>query len=193
MKKLIIILLLIPLFSLGQNECLDNDVFAFNSKDIKEEAEGLRTEYKRSEQFFKKVIKNFYTELNFLCSNKCKEKKVDIPFAEVPYPPKFLQCFFVNDEDSRDCFADQISEHIRQNLSYPKIAQEMGIQGRVYINFVIDQCGYVSDIRMRGPDENLEKEAYRIISLLPRFLPGRDNFGMPVLVPFSIPITFRLN
>ena len=74
---------------------------------------------------------------------------------------------------------------------YPEIAQEMGIQGRVYVNFIIGKDGVISNIRMRGPDKNLEQEAGRIIGRLPQMTPGKQR-GRPVRVPFSIPITFRL-
>jgi protein TonB len=67
----------------------------------------------------------------------------------------------------------------------------MGIQGRVFVNFIIAKDGSIIDIKMRGPDKNLEKEAKRIISLLPQMIPGKQR-GRPVRVPFSIPITFRL-
>ena len=49
-----------------------------------------------------------------------------------------------------------MNKHIRKNFRYPEIAQEMGIQGRVYINFVIDKDGSITSIRMRGPDKNLD-------------------------------------
>ena len=67
----------------------------------------------------------------------------------------------------------------------------MGIQGRVYVNFIISKDGSITSIRMRGPDKNLEKEAARIIGRLPKMTPGKQR-GRPVRVPFSIPITFRL-
>ena len=67
----------------------------------------------------------------------------------------------------------------------------MGIQGRVFVNFIISKDGSITDIKMRGPDKNLEKEAKRIISLLPQMIQGKQR-GRPVRVPFSIPITFRL-
>ena len=57
--------------------------------------------------------------------------------------------------------------------------------------FIISKDGSITNIRMRGPDKNLEKEAERIISKLPAMTPGKQR-GRPVRVPFSIPITFRL-
>ena len=67
----------------------------------------------------------------------------------------------------------------------------MGIQGRVFVQFTIGKDGSISGIRTRGPDKNLEKEANRIISRLPTMTPGKQR-GRPVRVPFSIPITFKL-
>jgi protein TonB len=67
----------------------------------------------------------------------------------------------------------------------------MGIQGRVNVMFVIQKDGSIGGVRMRGPDKNLEKEAARIIDKLPKMVPGKQR-GRAVRVPFSIPITFRL-
>ena len=103
----------------------------------------------------------------------------------------FPGCEKVDKSQRRDCFQEQMNKHIRKNFRYPEIAQEMGIQGRVYVNFIIAKDGQITNIRMRGPDKNLEKEAQRIISKLPSMTPGKQR-GRPVRVPFSIPITFRL-
>ena len=84
-----------------------------------------------------------------------------------------------------------MQKHIRKNFRYPEIAQEMGVQGRVNVMFVIQKDGSIGGIRMRGPDKNLEAEALRIINKLPNMTPGKQR-GRPVKVPFSIPITFRL-
>ena len=67
----------------------------------------------------------------------------------------------------------------------------MGVQGRVNVMFVIQKDGSIGNVRMRGPDKNLEEEAARIISKLPKMTPGKQR-GRPVRVPFSIPITFKL-
>jgi len=116
---------------------------------------------------------------------------VDVPFAVIEDVPIFPGCENVSKAERRDCFQDQMNKHIRKNFRYPEIAQEMGIQGRVYVNFIISKDGSITNIRMRGPDKNLEKEAERIISRLPNMTPGKQR-GRAVRVPFSIPITFRL-
>ena len=116
---------------------------------------------------------------------------IDVPFAVIEDVPIFPGCESVAKSQRRACFQEQMNKHIRRNFRYPEIAQEMGIQGRVYVNFIIDKDGSISNIRMRGPDKNLENEAQRIISRLPQMTPGKQR-GRPVRVPFSIPITFRL-
>ena len=116
---------------------------------------------------------------------------VDVPFAVIEDVPIFPGCEKVAKSERRNCFQEQMNRHIRKNFRYPEIAQEMGIQGRVYVNFIIAKDGSISNIRMRGPDKNLEAEAQRIISKLPQMTPGKQR-GRSVRVPFSIPITFRL-
>jgi protein TonB len=116
---------------------------------------------------------------------------VDVPFAVIEDVPIFPGCEKVSKSERRNCFQEKMNKHIRKNFRYPEIAQEMGIQGRVYVNFIIAKDGQITNIRMRGPDKNLEKEAQRIIAKLPNMIPGKQR-GRPVRVPFSIPITFRL-
>tara|TARA_B100001057_G_scaffold465380_1_gene521462 strand:- start:8611 stop:9315 length:705 start_codon:yes stop_codon:yes gene_type:complete len=116
---------------------------------------------------------------------------IDVPFAVIEDVPIFPGCESVSKSQRRSCFQEQMNKHIRKNFRYPEIAQEMGVQGRVYVNFIIAKDGSITNIRMRGPDKNLEKEAARIIGRLPKMTPGKQR-GRAVRVPFSIPITFRL-
>ena len=116
---------------------------------------------------------------------------IDVPFAVIEDVPIFPGCESVAKSQRRACFQEQMNKHIRRNFRYPEIAQEMGIQGRVYVNFIIAKDGSITNIGMRGPDKNLENEAQRIISRLPKMTPGKQR-GRAVRVPFSIPITFRL-
>ena len=116
---------------------------------------------------------------------------IDVPFAIIEDVPLFPGCERVPKSQRRACFQTNIQKHINKNFRYPEIAQEMGIQGRVFVQFVIDKDGSITGIRTRGPDKNLEKEAQRIIGKLPTMTPGKQR-GRPVRVPFSIPITFKL-
>ena len=116
---------------------------------------------------------------------------LDVPFAIIEDVPLFPGCERVAKSKRRDCFQEKIQQHIKKNFRYPEIAQEMGIQGRVFVQFTISKDGSITGIRTRGPDKNLEKEADRIICKLPRMTPGKQR-GRPVRVPFSVPITFKL-
>ena len=120
-----------------------------------------------------------------------EEEIINVPFAVIEDVPVFPGCENVDKDQLRNCFQEQMNKHIRRNFRYPEISQEMGIQGRVLVNFIISEDGSITNIRMRGPDKNLECEAKRIISLLPAMIPGKQR-GRPVRVPFSIPIVFRL-
>ena len=117
------------------------------------------------------------------------EEDVDVPFAVIENVPVFPGC--ENDSDKRACFNKMMQEHISKNFRYPELAQEMGIQGRVSVMFTIQTDGSIGNVRMRSPDKNLEREATRIISKLPKMIPGRQR-GRVVRVPYSIPITFKL-
>lgn len=116
---------------------------------------------------------------------------VDVPFAVIEDVPIFPGCESVSKDKMRDCFQEKIDKHIKRNFRYPEVAMELGIQGRVFVTFIIDKDGSITNILMRGPDKNLEKEAHRIFSVLPKMTPGKQR-GRAVRVPFSIPINFRL-
>ncbi len=119
------------------------------------------------------------------------DEDIDVPFAVIEDVPIFPGCESVGKAQLRDCFNEKMQEHIRKNFRYPEIAQEMGVQGRVSVLFTIQKDGSIGNIRLRGPDKNLEEEARRIIEKLPKMTPGKQR-GRPVRVPFSIPIMFKL-
>ncbi|GMN12001.1 hypothetical protein MTsPCn9_33030 [Croceitalea sp. MTPC9] len=117
------------------------------------------------------------------------EEDISVPFAVIEDVPVFPGC--EGSSNKKACFQEMMQKHIRKNFRYPEIAQEMGVQGRVSVVFVIQKDGSIGNIRMRGPDKNLEAEAMRIIKKLPKMTPGKQR-GRAVKVPFSIPITFKL-
>ena len=110
----------------------------------------------------------------------------DVPFAIIEDVPLFPGCENVKKSERRKCFQDKIQRHIAKNFRYPEIAQEMGIQGRVHVQFIISKDGSITGIQSRGPDKNLEKEANRIISKLPKMIPGKQRdvlFVCPIVFP----------
>ena len=113
----------------------------------------------------------------------------EIPFFAIEEVPVFPGC--EDAEDKRRCFEEMIIKHVKKNFQYPEIAQEMGLEGRVDVLFIVDKKGHVVDLKMRGPHQILEDEAARIISKLPQMEAGKQR-GTPVRVPFTMPIVFKL-
>jgi protein TonB len=118
------------------------------------------------------------------------EEDISVPFAVVEKVPVFPGCTGKSNAELKACFEKKVIEHVSKNFRFPELALEMQIHGKVFVLFSIDQQGYVSGIRTRGPDKILEKEAERIISLLPRMKPAKQR-GKAVRVPYSIPIHFK--
>ena len=114
------------------------------------------------------------------------------PFEIIDEFPVFPGCEDLKESKKRLCFQYQINEHIRRNFRYPEIAQEKGIQGRVLVQFVLGKDGRVRGLSSSGTTSPaLKQEAEIIISLLPKIKPAKKN-GLRVVVPFSIPITFKI-
>ena len=86
----------------------------------------------------------------------------------------------------------ELMKFLSKNIKYPTIAQENGIQGRVIVQFVVNQDGSIVDpVVMRSVDPYLDKEALRVISSMPKWKPGMQR-GKAVRVKYTVPVTFRL-
>ena len=108
-----------------------------------------------------------------------EEKKPEI-FSHVEVMPTF--------PGGEGALMKWLSDHI----SYPPIAQEQGIQGRVNLRFVVKPDGSVDDVQViKGLDPSCDKEAVRVVKQMPKWNPGKQN-GVAVNVYFSLPVTFRL-
>jgi protein TonB len=87
-----------------------------------------------------------------------------------------------------------IYEWLKKNLKYPVICQEQGIQGRVLVRFVVNKDGSIEQVEIRrSPDNNLSNEALRVVNLMPKWNPARNEENEAVRSYFTLPITFRLN
>ena len=81
---------------------------------------------------------------------------------------------------------------LSQNIKYPSIAAEIGVQGRVIVQFVVEKDGSITDVKIaKSVDPSLDKEAARVIKSMPHWIAGRQN-GSPVRVRFTVPVTFKL-
>jgi protein TonB len=87
---------------------------------------------------------------------------------------------------------EELMKFILGNLRYPSVAKEVGIEGRVIVRFVVSKTGEVTNVEiLRGLDPSCDKEAKRVVSMMPKWIPGKQN-GRSVPVYFTIPIVYRL-
>lgn len=85
------------------------------------------------------------------------------------------------------------TDWIQQNMRYPQSAKEKNIQGRVLVQVIVNKDGSIVEPKvLRSVDPDLDKEAIRLVSSMPKWIPGKNN-GKEVRVHHSIVITFRLN
>ena len=85
-----------------------------------------------------------------------------------------------------------LMQYLSSNIKYPAIAEENGIQGRVICTFVVERDGSITDVKIaKSVDPSLDKEAMRVVSKMPRWIPGKQN-GSAVRVKCTLPVTFRL-
>lgn len=88
---------------------------------------------------------------------------------------------------------EALKSDIMNSVKYPVEAKTKGIQGKVYVSFIVDEQGKVSDAKVvRGVDTQLDKEALRVINDLKTWKPGKDK-GKVVKVSYTIPIQFALD
>ena len=86
-----------------------------------------------------------------------------------------------------------LMKYIQKHVKYPAIAKEYNITGKVYVSFIVDKSGSVTNVKIvRGVDKNLDAEAVRVVKSLPKYKPGKQR-GKSVRVMFTIPINFTLN
>lgn len=86
----------------------------------------------------------------------------------------------------------ELMKYLSSNIKYPVEAHKAGIQGRVVVSFVVNKDGTVKDAKIvRSVDKSIDAEALRVISAMPKWLPGYQN-GKAVKVRYTVPVTFRL-
>lgn len=89
--------------------------------------------------------------------------------------------------------AGNVTKWIGDHTKYPMLAQENGVQGKVYIQFVIEKDGSITDVKVaRSVDPSLDKEAMRVIQSMPKWKPGKQR-GKAVRVSYTLPINFQLS
>ena len=87
---------------------------------------------------------------------------------------------------------EKMYSYLGNNIKYPQIARESGIQGRVFVNFVVEPDGSVSNVKvLRGIGGGCDEEAVRVVKSMPKWKPGKQR-GKTVRVSYTLPVVFRL-
>lgn len=90
-------------------------------------------------------------------------------------------------------FKGNMNKWLKDNVKYPILAQENGISGRVFVAFVVEVDGSITDVKVaRSVDPSLDKEAVRVVKAMPKWNPGKQR-NKPVRVAFTVPINFTLS
>ncbi len=118
----------------------------------------------------------------------------DIVFEEAPEEEVVDEIFdIVEDQPEFPGGIQAFYAFVGKNMKYPKQARRMGIEGKVYVQFVVDKDGSVTDVRaVKGIGAGCDEEAERVLRSSPRFKPGKQR-GRPVKVRMMMPIIFKLN
>ena len=117
---------------------------------------------------------------------------VEVPFSVIENVPEYPGCEKGTNTEKRKCMSAKIAKFVQRKFN-TDLAGDLGLSGRQRISviFKIDKKGNVTGVRSRAPHPRLEKEAARVINMLPKMKPGRQR-GKAVVVPYSLPITFQV-
>ncbi len=115
----------------------------------------------------------------------------NLRYAE--FMPVFGSCGNTADENVRAaCSERNLSEYLRKNLRFPEVARKAGYEGTVFVKFIIDEQGNVTDVEiLRGVQRELDQEALRVVNAMPRWLPGKQG-AKPVRIIYQLGIAFAI-
>ena len=116
-----------------------------------------------------------------------------ISINNVQKRPVFKGCEGLSDEDNRRCFEKKIKQHVQRYFDV-ELSQDLGLTAgkyKIFTQFIISKSGVISDVKIRAPHKRLKKETNKVISKIPKFIPGKQN-NRPVRVKYTLPITFKV-
>ncbi|MFM7636468.1 MAG: energy transducer TonB [Crocinitomicaceae bacterium] len=124
------------------------------------------------------------TNFTVFSQNIYNAQRAEIVEAEVLFPD--VEAEFTSGDSA-------MQKWLSQNLVYPEIAMERGEQGRVYLKFVVEKDGTISNVEViKGVSRDLDNEAKRLVRAMPGWKPGESK-GLKVRSSFTMPINFELN
>jgi protein TonB len=118
------------------------------------------------------------------------EEDVEVHFTVIENVPEYPGCEKGSNAQKRKCMSDKITKFVQRKFN-TDLAGDLGLTGkqRISVIFKIDKNGNVTGVRSRAPHPRLEKEAARVVNMLPKMKPGRQR-GRSVVVSYTLPITF---
>jgi periplasmic protein TonB len=117
-----------------------------------------------------------------------------VPFDNTEIPVEENEIFVIVEEWPEFPGGERARQQfLKKHLVYPVIAQQHGIEGRVYVGFVVEKDGSITNVNLsRGIGGGCDEEAIRVTRLMPKWKPGMQS-NKPVRTQFSMPIRFQLN
>lgn len=122
------------------------------------------------------------------------EEDIEVPFSVIENVPIFPGCEKEKGNNAKKkCMSEKVQKLVNRKFN-KELASDLGLppgKKRIFVSFKIDKSGNVVQVGARGPHPGLEKEAKRVIGLLPKMKPGKQR-GKAVIVPYSLPIVFQV-
>lgn len=113
--------------------------------------------------------------------------------SELPYTAPKEAVPFADEMPEFDGGAAGLMKYVGQNIVYPSVAREIGIEGTVYVSFVVNEFGNVEGAKvLKGVGYGCDEEVIRVLNKMPRWKKVGKNAGHPVKVRFNIPVAFKL-
>ncbi len=135
-------------------------------------------------------------QLEIQAQEKVVEKTEEVAFQKIEQPPIYPGCEDLkNTEEAKNCMTQKISALVNENFKTEKFKKDSTLQGRaarINVQFTVDQKGEISTIQTRAETKDLEKEAERVVKLIPTMKPGIQDEN-PVSVIYQLPIVFALD
>lgn len=158
-------------------------------EEVKEEDEIKLDEVQKSD----KAVGAFTVEGNDEVGGAVLKAKEEIAAPEPPKHVEETKVFTVVEQMPMFPGGDAaLRSYLANNIHYPTVAAENGVQGRVVVGFVVERDGSITDVSvLRGVDPSLDREAMRVVKSMPRWTPGKQN-GSAVRVKYQVPVAFRL-
>lgn len=177
------------------------DDFSKLTEEEKKEEQSKKELLFRDDFFHKLIVTDGYNSYSIEqpIDNASKEtetttyESVEIPFAVIENVPVFPGCELLEtNEEQRKCMSEKITKHVLSNFNVD-LANKLELTGRqtIRVMFKINKEGNIEGAKARAPHPKLEEEAKRVISALPKMIPGKHK-GETVIVPYSLPIIFEV-